>query len=40
LNTDHFHIYYYKEEKAIATMAASILETAFSELEIKFNHTL
>ena len=40
LKTDHFHIYYYKEEKAIAGMAASILENAYADLELKFNHTL
>jgi len=40
MKTDHFHIYYYKEEKTIAGIAASILETAHAELELKFNHTL
>ncbi len=40
LKTDHFHIFYYKEEKAIARIAAAVLEEAYSDLEIKFNHTL
>lgn len=40
LKTDHFHIYYYPEEKPLAIETARIAETAFDEYEIKFNHTL
>ena len=40
LKTDHFHIYYYEQEEEIARIAAHILEDAYDNLEIKFNHTL
>ena len=40
LKTDHFHIYYYSQEEEIAGIAANILENAYANLEIKFNHTL
>ena len=40
LKTEHFHIYYYQQEEEIARIAAHILEGAYDNLEIKFNHTL
>ena len=40
LKTEHFHIYYYQQEEEIARVAAHILEGAYDNLEIKFNHTL
>ena len=40
MKTDHFHIYYYRQEEQIAGIAAHILENAYTDLEIKFNHTL
>ena len=40
LKTEHFHIYYYQQEEEIARVAAHILESAYDNLEIKFNHTL
>ena len=40
LKTDHFHIYYYQQEKEIASIAAQVLEDSYKDLEIKFNHTL
>ena len=40
LKTDHFKIFYYREEAEIAGIAAHILENAYDDLEIKFNHTL
>ena len=40
INTDHFEVYYYEQEKEIAQLGAYFAEEAFNELEQKFNHTL
>ena len=40
LSTDHFNIYYYKEEHDLVQLAAYYAEEAFDELEQKFNHTI
>ncbi|MEA1881864.1 MAG: peptidase MA family metallohydrolase [Candidatus Marinimicrobia bacterium] len=40
LATNHFDIYYYAAEKKLAKLAAASAEQAFTDLEIKFNHTL
>ena len=38
LTTDHFHVYFYPEEKEIAEIAANYAEESYKFLENKFNH--
>src|SRR3970282_2459529 len=38
LNTHHFNIYFYSEEKELAEMAGKLAEESFEFLENKFNH--
>lgn len=40
LNTEHFEIYYYKEEEDLASTGAYFAEEAYSALEKKFNFSL
>lgn len=40
LETEHFNIYYYPEETELVQFAAHTAESAFSEFEQKFNHTV
>jgi Tol biopolymer transport system component len=40
LTTDHFHVYFYPEEKEIAEIAANYAEESYRFLENKFNHHL
>lgn len=40
LKTEHFDIYYYPEMRDLAERGAAFAETAFKELEQKFNHTV
>lgn len=38
LTTDHFHVYFYSEEKEVAEIAANYAEESYRFLENKFNH--
>jgi Tol biopolymer transport system component len=38
LTTDHFHVYFYPEEREIAEIAANYAEESYRFLENKFNH--
>ncbi len=40
LKTEHFDIYFYPEMRELAERGAAFAETAFKELEQKFNHTV
>lgn len=40
LETEHFHIYYYIEEKELAEIGASYAEESYKFLQQKFNHSL
>jgi Tol biopolymer transport system component len=40
LTTDHFHVYFYPEEKEVAEIAANYAEESYRFLENKFNHHL
>ena len=36
--TEHFHIYYYKEEKVLVPFAADVLEESYKRLKKRFNY--
>jgi Tol biopolymer transport system component len=40
LSTEHFKIYYYKEEKELAEQGAFFAEEQYDELQQRFNHSL
>jgi Tol biopolymer transport system component len=40
LTTDHFHVYFYSEEKEVAEIAANFAEESYKFLENKFNHQI
>ena len=40
INTEHFNIYFYPEEKDIAEAAAQLAEDSYRYLQEKFNHTI
>lgn len=40
LQTEHFQIYYYKEEKELAEIGANYAEESYKFLQQKFNHSL
>jgi dipeptidyl aminopeptidase/acylaminoacyl peptidase len=40
LKTEHFDIYYYPEMKDLAERGAAFAEEAYTDLQVKFNHTL
>ncbi len=40
MTTEHFHIYFYKKEEAVAQIAAQLAEDSYRQLAIKFNHEI
>jgi len=40
LNTEHYNIYFYPEEREVAEAAARLAEDSYTYLQAKFNHTV